>query len=138
MSSSQTTAISSGVPVIPGSDGPVTDMETAEAFIDKHGLPIIIKAAMGGTQSEPASCPLVIIEQVVAEECVWSEIELLSQVTLNVHEVKPYKRLVMEPFSWNVSSRNRDILKYNCWAMLTYGQVTENCLIPAGKRHPCI
>jgi pyruvate carboxylase len=36
-------AIRTGVPVVPGSDGPVKTFEEAQAFIDKHGLPVIIK-----------------------------------------------------------------------------------------------
>ncbi|MFV8749747.1 pyruvate carboxylase [Nannocystaceae bacterium ST9] len=41
-------AIRIGVPVVPGSDGPLADVEAAEAFVEVHGLPVIIKAAMGG------------------------------------------------------------------------------------------
>ncbi len=41
-------AIRIGVPVVPGSDGPLVSLEHAEAFVDTHGLPVIIKAAMGG------------------------------------------------------------------------------------------
>ncbi|MGB1015386.1 MAG: biotin carboxylase N-terminal domain-containing protein, partial [Nannocystaceae bacterium] len=41
-------AISCGVSVVPGSDGPVPDVEAARAFVDEHGLPVIVKAAMGG------------------------------------------------------------------------------------------
>ena len=41
-------AISAGVPVVPGSDGPVRALADAEAFVAAHGLPVIIKAAMGG------------------------------------------------------------------------------------------
>src|SRR5690606_16877024 len=41
-------AIAAGLPVVPGSDGPVATLAEAEAFADTHGLPLIIKAAMGG------------------------------------------------------------------------------------------
>ncbi|EGF82335.1 hypothetical protein BATDEDRAFT_9370 [Batrachochytrium dendrobatidis JAM81] len=41
-------AIKAGVPVVPGSDGPVETVEQAQAFIKKYGLPVIIKAVMGG------------------------------------------------------------------------------------------
>ncbi|MEJ9151875.1 pyruvate carboxylase [Bacillus smithii] len=37
-----------GIPVIPGSDGPVSGYEEIEAFGEKYGYPIIIKAALGG------------------------------------------------------------------------------------------
>lgn len=38
----------SGIPVIPGTDGPVQSLEEVEAFSKEHGFPIIIKAALGG------------------------------------------------------------------------------------------
>ncbi|KAJ3124830.1 pyruvate carboxylase [Physocladia obscura] len=41
-------AIAAGVPVVPGSDGPVPTVEAAKEFVARHGLPIIIKAANGG------------------------------------------------------------------------------------------
>jgi len=41
-------AIKAGVPVVPGTDGPVTSAEEAVAFVEGSGLPVIIKAAMGG------------------------------------------------------------------------------------------
>ncbi|MEW9677857.1 pyruvate carboxylase [Lentibacillus sp. L22] len=41
-------AINAGLPVIPGSDGPVTSVEEVEAFGEKYGYPIIIKASLGG------------------------------------------------------------------------------------------
>ena len=41
-------AIAAGVPVVPGSDGPIADLAAAEAFVEAHGLPIMVKAAMGG------------------------------------------------------------------------------------------
>ena len=41
-------AIRTGVPVVPGSDGPVKNLDEAKAFIEQHGLPVIIKAANGG------------------------------------------------------------------------------------------
>ncbi|TKX26130.1 pyruvate carboxylase [Elsinoe australis] len=36
------------VPVVPGTDGPVEKYEEVKDFTDKHGFPIIIKAAFGG------------------------------------------------------------------------------------------
>jgi len=36
------------IPVIPGSDGPVQNVEEVKAFATQHGLPIIIKASLGG------------------------------------------------------------------------------------------
>ncbi len=42
-------AIKMNVPVVPGTDGPVSTFEEARAFIDSGvGYPVIIKAAMGG------------------------------------------------------------------------------------------
>eukprot|EP00752_Nemacystus_decipiens_P003621 g3338.t1 len=43
-------AIKEGVPVVPGTDGPVTTIEEARNFIEGTGVgyPVIIKAAMGG------------------------------------------------------------------------------------------
>ncbi|XP_049825989.1 pyruvate carboxylase, mitochondrial isoform X2 [Aethina tumida] len=41
-------AIAAGVPIVPGTDGPVTTKEEAKEFCVKHGLPVIFKAAYGG------------------------------------------------------------------------------------------
>ncbi|XP_058054688.1 pyruvate carboxylase, mitochondrial isoform X1 [Anopheles bellator] len=41
-------AIEAGVPIVPGTDGPVTTKEEAVEFCRKHGLPVIFKAAYGG------------------------------------------------------------------------------------------
>lgn len=41
-------AIEAGVTVVPGTDGPVTTVEDAVAFVKDHGLPVILKAAYGG------------------------------------------------------------------------------------------
>ncbi|CAG8561966.1 4804_t:CDS:10 [Paraglomus brasilianum] len=41
-------AIECGVPVVPGTPGPISSVEDAKAFVNEYGLPIIIKAAMGG------------------------------------------------------------------------------------------
>ncbi|MFC4556981.1 pyruvate carboxylase [Virgibacillus kekensis] len=41
-------AVKAGIPVIPGSDGPVTSAEEIKDFGKKHGYPIIIKASLGG------------------------------------------------------------------------------------------
>uniref|UniRef100_H2YA21 Pyruvate carboxylase n=1 Tax=Ciona savignyi TaxID=51511 RepID=H2YA21_CIOSA len=41
-------AIAAGVPVIPGTDEPVTSLDEAEAFVQKYGFPVIFKAAYGG------------------------------------------------------------------------------------------
>ena len=45
-------AIAANVPVVPGTDGPVTTVDQARAFIeggaDPVGYPVIVKAAMGG------------------------------------------------------------------------------------------
>jgi acetyl-CoA carboxylase biotin carboxylase subunit len=42
------TMVAAGVPVVPGSDGPVTTEREAREFADKVGYPVIIKAAAGG------------------------------------------------------------------------------------------
>ncbi|HEX6595274.1 MAG TPA: pyruvate carboxylase [Bacillota bacterium] len=44
----RTQAIKAGLPVIPGSDGPVTSVKDVEDFGQKYGYPIIIKATLGG------------------------------------------------------------------------------------------
>ncbi|WP_445613894.1 pyruvate carboxylase [Geobacillus sp. YF-1] len=41
-------AMKAGIPVIPGSDGPVGSLEDVVRFAETHGYPIIIKAALGG------------------------------------------------------------------------------------------
>jgi acetyl/propionyl-CoA carboxylase alpha subunit len=41
-------AIKAGLPLVPGSDGPVNDAEAAKAFADKIGYPVILKASAGG------------------------------------------------------------------------------------------
>ncbi|WP_281657935.1 pyruvate carboxylase [Halobacillus sp. Cin3] len=41
-------AVQAGIPVIPGSDGPVTGLKEIHDFGAKHGFPLMIKAAMGG------------------------------------------------------------------------------------------
>ncbi len=42
------TMAAAGVPVVPGSDGPVTSTSEARAFADAVGYPVIIKASAGG------------------------------------------------------------------------------------------
>ena len=42
------TMVAAGVPVIPGTDKPVLDVETGEQEAKKIGYPVIIKAALGG------------------------------------------------------------------------------------------
>ena len=42
------TALSTGLPVIPGTDSAVQSYEEVESFIEEHGYPIIIKAISGG------------------------------------------------------------------------------------------
>ncbi|KAI0716006.1 pyruvate carboxylase [Cerioporus squamosus] len=44
----RTIAIKIGVPVVPGTPGPVGTWQEADAFIKEYGFPVIIKAAMGG------------------------------------------------------------------------------------------
>ncbi|WP_106497746.1 pyruvate carboxylase [Lentibacillus sp. Marseille-P4043] len=44
----RTQAVNAGLPVIPGSNGPVASIEEIEEFGKQHGYPIIIKASLGG------------------------------------------------------------------------------------------
>merc|ERR1719393_546093 len=46
--SARNVAIAAGVPVVPGTDDAVRTEEEAVAFVEENGLPVIIKAAMGG------------------------------------------------------------------------------------------
>mmetsp|Transcript_7028 Transcript_7028/g.6663 ORF Transcript_7028/g.6663 Transcript_7028/m.6663 type:complete len:1239 (-) Transcript_7028:182-3898(-) len=41
-------AVAAGIPVVPGSDGALNSAEEVQEFIDEYGLPVILKAAMGG------------------------------------------------------------------------------------------
>jgi pyruvate carboxylase len=44
----RTLAMKVGVPVVPGTPGPVASYVDGESFIKEYGFPVIIKAAMGG------------------------------------------------------------------------------------------
>ncbi|WP_017753585.1 pyruvate carboxylase [Calidifontibacillus oryziterrae] len=44
----RTQAELAGIPVIPGSEGPIKSFDEVEAFAKNHGYPIIIKASLGG------------------------------------------------------------------------------------------
>lgn len=44
----RTQAVNAGLPVIPGTDGPVSSLDEVKAFGKQHGYPIIIKASLGG------------------------------------------------------------------------------------------
>lgn len=46
--SARTAAIAAGVPVVPGTETALTDTKDVTAFVEESGLPVIIKAAMGG------------------------------------------------------------------------------------------
>src|SRR5699024_3506109 len=41
-------AIDAGLPIIPGSNGPVSSIYEVETFANTHGYPIIIKASLSG------------------------------------------------------------------------------------------
>jgi acetyl-CoA carboxylase biotin carboxylase subunit len=47
-SQARETMAAAGVPVVPGSDGPVDTVEEAEGFAAQVGYPVLIKAAAGG------------------------------------------------------------------------------------------
>lgn len=47
-STARETVLRAGVPVIPGSDGIVNDIESAKSTAEKIGYPVLIKAASGG------------------------------------------------------------------------------------------
>ena len=42
------TAGALGLPLVPGSDGAISDVDEAKAIADEIGYPVIIKAASGG------------------------------------------------------------------------------------------
>jgi len=44
----RTIAVAAGVPVVPGTPGPVESYTDGAEFVKEHGFPVIIKAAMGG------------------------------------------------------------------------------------------
>lgn len=44
----RSTMIAAGVPVVPGSEGSVDDIETGLKEAERIGYPVIIKAALGG------------------------------------------------------------------------------------------
>lgn len=46
--SARTIAEKAGVPIVPGTPGPVAKYQDAKSFTDEYGFPIIIKAAFGG------------------------------------------------------------------------------------------
>lgn len=47
-SQARNTMVEAGVPVIPGSDAPIYEVDEAKGLADKIGYPVIIKAALGG------------------------------------------------------------------------------------------
>ncbi|KAH3672383.1 hypothetical protein WICMUC_004219 [Wickerhamomyces mucosus] len=46
--SARNLADAAGVPTVPGTPGPIDSVEEAQAFVEKYGFPVIIKAAFGG------------------------------------------------------------------------------------------
>ena len=46
--SAREAAVAANAPVVPGTDGPVTDVAVAIAFGEEHGYPLAVKAAFGG------------------------------------------------------------------------------------------
>ena len=45
---SRNLAVESGVPLIPGLMKPIEDVAELDAFVDEHGLPVLLKAVAGG------------------------------------------------------------------------------------------
>ncbi|TYR79911.1 pyruvate carboxylase [Priestia megaterium] len=41
-------AVLADIPVIPGTDGPISGLEEAKQFVEQYGYPLMIKAALGG------------------------------------------------------------------------------------------
>ena len=41
-------AIAAAIPVIPGTDGPVENLQEVQDFVEANGLPVMIKASLGG------------------------------------------------------------------------------------------
>jgi acetyl-CoA/propionyl-CoA carboxylase biotin carboxyl carrier protein len=41
-------AVAAGVPVVPGTDGPIGSVEEGRVWVDRHGYPVAVKAAAGG------------------------------------------------------------------------------------------
>lgn len=54
--SARNAAIAAGVPVVPGSDGALTNAEEVLACVEEIGLPVIIKASMGGKSDAAVRC----------------------------------------------------------------------------------
>jgi pyruvate carboxylase len=46
--SARTLAMKNNVPVVPGTEGPIENIEEAKQFVKQYGYPVIIKAAFGG------------------------------------------------------------------------------------------
>lgn len=46
--SARTLALNNNVPVVPGTPGPIDNVEEAQKFVEEYGYPVIIKAAFGG------------------------------------------------------------------------------------------
>ncbi|QBP41583.1 pyruvate carboxylase [Paenisporosarcina antarctica] len=52
-------AVLAGIPVIPGTDGPVHSIEEVKAFGEEYGYPLMIKASLGGGGRGMRSVPTV-------------------------------------------------------------------------------
>ena len=77
--------------VVPGMPGPISSIEE---FVNEYGLPVIIKAAMGG-----GGCGIRVIRSVLMR------LSLLNR--------KQSRHSEMEQFSWSNFSINHGISKYN-------------------------
>ena len=84
-------AIENGIPVVPGSDGAVSDVAEAKAFGDEHGYPLLLKASMG----------------VVVAACGWCAIPPTWPTRSRRRVRRRRRRLATVRSSWSAIWRSR-------------------------------